>query len=159
MDYRIVKKDAFKVIGKAIKVSTKNGENLRQIPQFWNECNSNGTSEEICSIDSRQNMLGLCLDFQYDKEEFSYMIAIEEVNNSKDTGFQTREIPAATWAVFTSEGPMPHAIQNVWARVYEEWFPSAGFEHADAPEIEVYLPGDSSAEDYKCEVWIPIVKK
>lgn len=159
MDYRIVQKDAFRVVGKAIKVSTNNGENLRQIPEFWAKCNVDGTCERICSIDNRQNMMGICMEFEYDKEELSYMIAIEDVTNSGDTGFETREIPAATWAVFTSVGPMPHAIQNVWTRIFEEWLPASGLEHADAPELEVYLPGDPSAQDYKCEVWIPVVKK
>ena len=99
------------------------------------------------------------MDFEHDKEQFSYMIAIEDVNNLKDTGFETREIHAATWAVFTSVGPMPHAIQKVWQRIFQEWLPATGFEHEDAPELEVYLPGDPSAQYYKCEVWIPIVKK
>lgn len=159
MDYRIIQKDAFKVIGKVIKVSTNGGENLRKIPEFWAQCNSNGTCEKICSIDKRQNMLGICMDFEHDKEQFSYMIAIEDVNDSKDFGFEKREIPAATWAIFTSVGPMPHAIQKVWERIFQEWFPATGFEHADAPELEVYPPGDPSAQDYKCEVWIPIIKK
>lgn len=159
MDYRIVQKEAFKVIGKAIKLSTKEGENLRRIPEFWGECNSDGTCEKICSIDNKQNMLGICLDFEHDKEQLSYMIAIEDVNNLKDTGFETREILAATWAVFTSVGPMPRAIQKVWERIFQEWLPSTGFEHADGPELELYLPGDPSAQDYKCEVWIPIVNK
>lgn len=34
MDYRIVDKPAFKVIGKGIRVSTKDGENIKQIPEF-----------------------------------------------------------------------------------------------------------------------------
>ena len=159
MNYRIVKKDSFRVVGKVIKVSTNNGENLRQIPEFWAKCNTDGTSGKICSIDDKQDMLGICMEFEYDKEQFSYMIAIEDVANSICTGFETREIPAATWAVFTSVGQMPHAIQNVWTRIFEEWLPASGFEHGDAPELEVYLPGNPSAQDYKCEVWIPIIKK
>lgn len=160
MDYRIGERDSFKVIGKVIKVSTKDGENKRRIPEFWEECNySNGITGKLKSIGNGQNMLGICMDFENAKEQFSYMIAIENVNNSKDTNFETREIPAATWAVFTSVGPLPHAIQNVMETIFQEWFPETGFEHADAPELEVYLPGDVFAKDYICEVWIPIVKK
>lgn len=159
MDYRIIQKEAFKVIGKARKVSTKNGENLKQIPEFWCQCNSDGTSEKICSINNEQNILGICMDFEYGKEEFSYMIAIEDVNNVQDSGLEKREIPAATWAIFTSVGPIPQSIQKVWERIFQEWFPSTGFEHANAPELEVYPQGDTSSQDYKCEVWIPIVKK
>jgi len=52
---------------------------------------------------------------------------------------------------------MPRAIQKVWERIFQEWLPATGFEHADGPELEVYLPGDPSAQDYQCEIWIPIV--
>lgn len=159
MNHRIVLKEAFKVIGKVFKVSTKEGQELQQIPELWNTCNSDGTCEKICSIDSRQHILGICMDFEHDKKQFSYMIAIEDVNDLKDTGFEIREIPASTWAVFSSVGPMPHAIQTVWQRIFQEWLPATDFKHGDAPEIEVYFPGDPSAQDYKCEVWIPVVKK
>lgn len=98
------------------------------------------------------------MDFENNKEQFTYMIAIEDTNNSKDTDLETRKIPAATGAVFTSVGPMPHAVQKVWERIFQEWFPKTGFKHANAPEIEVYLPGDPSAQDYKCEIWMPIIK-
>lgn len=159
MDYRIIEKDAFKVTGKVIRLTTKDGENLRRIPQFWDECNADGTCEKLCAIDTKQPLLGICMDFQENMEEFSYMVAVENVNDSADAGFETREIPAATWAIFTSVGPMPNAIQDVWARIFQEWFPATGFEHANAPELEVYPVGDASSKDYKCEVWIPIVKK
>jgi AraC family transcriptional regulator len=33
------------------------------------------------------------------------------------------------------------------------------YEHAGGLELEIYLPGDPSEEDYKCEVWIPIIEK
>lgn len=159
MEYRLVKKDAFSVTGKSIKVSTKNGENFKRIPEFWQQCSIDETFEKICSIDNKQNLLGVCFDFNHYKEELSYMIAVEDVNNSGDDRFETREIPAATWAVFTSIGPIPYAIQDTMKIIFEEWCPTSGFVHADAPDLEVYLPGDISANDYKCEVWIPIVKK
>ncbi|MCL6613607.1 MAG: GyrI-like domain-containing protein [Firmicutes bacterium] len=78
---------------------------------------------------------------------------------SPPADLESKEIPAATWAVFTSVGPLPGAIQKVWGRIFSEWFPASGYEHADGPEIEVYPPGDGQAPDYRCEVWIPIVKK
>jgi AraC family transcriptional regulator len=48
------------------------------------------------------------------------MVAIEDVNSLQDTGFQTREIPASTWAIFASVGPMPNAIQTVWEKIFKE---------------------------------------
>ena len=81
-------------------------------------------------------------------------------NNEKENKeFSRKIIPASTWAVFTSIGPMPTAIHKVWDRIFQEWFPSTGYEHAGTAELEVYLPGNVDAEDYRCEVWIPIIKK
>jgi AraC family transcriptional regulator len=159
MDYRIIEKDAFKVIGKAIRVSTKDGENLRRIPKFWDECYDDGTCKKLCAFDKNQRLFGICMDFEENLEQLTYMIAVEGESSSKENDLIVREIPAATWAIFTSVGPMPKAIQDVWARIFQEWFPATGFEHANAPELEVYPPGDGTKDDYKCEVWIPIVKK
>ena len=54
---------------------------------------------------------------------------------------------------------MPEAIQNVWQRIYSEFLPQGIYSHAGTPDLEVYFEGDNSASDYRCEVWIPVVKK
>ena len=38
------------------------------------------------------------------------------------------KIEASTWAVFESIGPFPETLQNVWGRIYSEWFPSSGYD-------------------------------
>ncbi|WP_150275591.1 AraC family transcriptional regulator [Paenibacillus tepidiphilus] len=159
MEYRIVERAAFQVIGKSWVVDTCEGENFRKIPQLWNEVNSDGTSERLESIGVHPNLMGICSDMDMQKETMTYWIAAEGSEETDPQGYEVTLIPAATWAVFTSVGPMPHAIQKIWERIYSEWFPSTGYEHANAPEFELYLPGDPGAEDYVCEVWIPVVKK
>jgi len=67
-------------------------------------------------------------------------------------------VPAATWGIFEAHGPLPGSIQGVMPRIFNEWFPSSGWEHADAPELEIYSPGDNRAADYYCEVCIPLRK-
>ncbi|HZK83545.1 MAG TPA: GyrI-like domain-containing protein [Desulfosporosinus sp.] len=153
MDYRIIKKGSFKVIGKVTKLSAKYGEHHMEIAEFWDECNTDRTTEKINAIDNRQNMLGICMNY---KEQISYMIAIENVNNLRSTEFDTRKIPAATWAVFTSVGPLPNTIIDLWSKIFQEWFQATGFEQGNAPMLEVYPPGNTSALDYKCEAWVPI---
>lgn len=54
---------------------------------------------------------------------------------------------------------MPNAIQQAWSRIFQEWFPATGYEHTGGPEFELYLPGRPDAEDYRCEIWIPVMKK
>lgn len=160
MDYRIVERKEFNVVGKALKVTTKDNESTKRIPEFWNECGKDGTIEKLCTALIGSNvLLGICMDMELEKEQFTYMIAVEGNDISKDSAITARTIPAATWAVFTSVGPMPGAIQKVIEKIYQEWFPATGYEHAEAPELEVYPPGDTMAEDYHCEVWIPVIKK
>jgi len=164
MDYRIVEKPAFKVAGKGVRVSTKDGENLRTIPAFWQESMSNGTVDKLAKSVTPGGvtggaMLGICADFRQDIQEFTYIIGIENQDGVAPSGFELRSIPAANWAVFEAVGPLPDALQSVWARIFSEFFPSTGYEHAEGiPEIEVYPGNDVTADDYKCEVWVPIVK-
>ncbi len=161
MDYRIVEKNAFQVIGKAIETTSVEGENSRDIPKFWQESNQNGTVDRLISLAGRPDaILGICMDMVMENSTFTYMIAVDNKTGVEaPEGFVVREIPAHTWAVFTSIGPMPHAIQEIWRRVFQEWFPATGYEHAGGSEMELYPEGYVNADDYRCEVWVPIVKK
>ncbi|WP_411764328.1 GyrI-like domain-containing protein [Bacillus atrophaeus] len=56
--------------------------------------------------------------------------------------------------------PLPGSVQQTWDRIFSEWFPSTGYEHAEAPELEAYpASGDIHASDHRTEIWIPVVKK
>jgi AraC family transcriptional regulator len=159
MDYKILEREAFQVVGKAKTISTKDGVNFTQVPEFWQEYNRDKTGERLAPYCKNDTCLGICMDMDMKQEQLVYLIAVESDRPSESPEFVTRTIPASTWAIFASIGPLPTAIQKVWDRVWQEWFPATGYEHAGTAELEVYLPGDPSAADYHCEVWIPIVKK
>lgn len=159
MDYKVVKKEEFRVIGVSMRASTENGENLIKIPRFWEEVCANGVYKKLDDNASKLGILGVCYDYDMEQKEISYMIGIEGQHIEGLDNTKILNIPSYTWAVFESIGPMPNAIQKVWHNIYAEWFPATQYEHAGGPELEVYLPGDSQAEDYKCEVWIPVIEK
>lgn len=159
MNYRIVEREAFKIIGKSKRVTTADGKNFEIIPRFWEESNNNGLCDQLCKLAGGLGLLGVCMDFDHEEEVLTYMIAVEKPQEEVPGGLIEKEIPAATWAIFESVGPMPNAIQEIWERIFSEWFPATGYEHANAPELEVYLPGNPNDDNYKCEVWIPIIKK
>lgn len=75
--------------------------------------------------------------------------------------FKIVDVPEHTWAVFEGSGDDSSklAIQDVWKRIYSEWFPSSGFEQVDGPCMEKYFWTDDKYDDYTCEVWIPIKRK
>jgi AraC family transcriptional regulator len=121
MDYRLVDKPAFCVVGKALRVSTKDGENQRRIPQFWGDCFHDGTHAQLTALASLSvlpgdTMLGICTDFAEDMQEFTYLIAVETQSSAVPEGLIEKAVPAMTWAVFESIGAMPEAIQTVWGR-------------------------------------------
>jgi len=74
-------------------------------------------------------------------------------------GFEIIHIPSYTWAVFKCVGPAGDAISAGWDKIYKEWLPSADYERILDYDIENYLPGDSSAADYVCEICLPVKKK
>lgn len=162
MDYRIVEKPAFRVVGKALRVSTKDGENLRRIPQFWEECHRDGSHEQLAALAAQGRALGdvtlgICTDFAPNMEEFTYLIAAEGPQGAVPDGLVEKTIPATTWAVFEATGPMPDAIQTVWGRIWSEFFPAKQFQHGDGPDLELYPRGDATQPEYRSEVWIPVV--
>jgi AraC family transcriptional regulator len=73
--------------------------------------------------------------------------------------FAKLEVPALTWAVFEAVGPFPDTLQNVWGRIYSEWFPSASYEVARGPEILWNEGKDVSSPNFRSEIWIPVTKK
>jgi AraC family transcriptional regulator len=66
------------------------------------------------------------------------------------------EVPASSWAVFESVGPFPETLQNIWGRIYSEWFPSSSYEQVAGPEILWNADKDVSSPAFRSEIWIPV---
>lgn len=155
MDYKIIEKPAFKVLGQSITTTDVDGENSVEIPKFWQKINSDGTSQKMCEYAAKPGrMYGICFDLNEDRS-FKYAAAVDY--DGGETGeFEVMELPTAKWAIFECIGPMPDSIQLVWKRIFTEWLPATEYEIANLPQIEYYYPGDPSSEHYKSEVWIPL---
>ena len=158
MKYRIEEKKAFRVVGVKEQFSAVVEESFIELPKMWARCNADGTTEAICRlIEGELNgCLGICASF--DGEKFDYWIAAPTSKVCPPNMYEM-EIPASTWAIFDVTGAMPKAIQDVNRRIYSEWLPTSGYEHARTPDFELYPEGDLSSPDYKSEIWIPVVKK
>lgn len=164
MDYKIVDKPAFKVMGKGISASSKDGAHLKRLPDFWRECNQSGFTAQLEKMADKNSVtgeckLGICMESKPESMEFMYFIGVENTKDVIQEGFTVKEIPAATWAIFETTGPMPKAMQDLNKRIYSEWFPSTGYERAGDQDMEVYPPGRNDDDNYRSEVWIPIIKK
>ena len=165
MDYRIEKRDAFKVICKKKQVNKPQGDTATaDISAFWNEVSSSGAMEKICKYDRFDNLngvLGICFSDSMVDSGFPYGIGAE-YNGAplEDTDLDIVEIPAHTYAVFKCCGKMPDAFKDTYKRICTEFFPqSSTYEYGCGTELEVYPSDDVSDPDYSCEIWIAVNEK
>ena len=158
MQYRIEKKESFTVVGVGQHFSMKMEECFEEVPKFWRRTIQAGKIPEIMGyLDTEpQGLLGVsaCME----GTDFDYYIAVASTRKAGDDLVEYR-IPASTWAIFECIGSMSHAIQDLQRRIITEWLPTSGYEYSNAPDIEVYFAGDQQANDYRCEVWLPVTRK
>lgn len=152
MDYRIITKSAFQIL--AMTRTFQSEKSFSDLPQFWTEYFTKGYAQTV------EGTFGVCRQESLDSVDFQYSIGCEYSQGMCiPEGFGVIPIPASTWAVFKSVGPMPDAIQDVWKRIYSEWLPQAEYDRIQQYDLEKYTSGNNQAKDYISEVWIPIKKK
>ena len=154
MEYRIEKREPFRVVGVSIATDKDMEKNFDKIPPFWGQAAADGVIEKLAGMMDAQPMgiLGVCACTG--EEEWRYWIAA--ASTRQDAALEEFTVPAATWAVFPGSGTN-QSIQELERRVLTEWLPSSGYEYGNAPDIEVYLNADPQNSKY--EVWIPVVNK
>ena len=160
MEYRIEKKEAFRVVGVQRELTNDFEENSIKVPQLWKESLENGKLSEIIALMDENNagapgVLGLnaC---NGEEKDWKYYIAVS-TDKPISKGMYEYTVPASIWAIFKGQGNMPQAIQDVEKCVLTEWLPTSGYEFDQCINIEVYL--DDKKEDSNFEVWLSIKNK
>ena len=149
MEYKIEKWEAMDLLVHAKDFNAETSE--KEIPKFWDEYYAD---EELRKI---PGYLGVCAQKKTGGDVFRYGIGCRSADvNGIPEGFELIHIPQYTWAVFKCVGPSPKAIQDMWERIYKEWLPTSDYEMIPDYDIENYLPGDPSSQDYVSEICIPV---
>ncbi|MBK1813361.1 AraC family transcriptional regulator [Clostridium sp. YIM B02505] len=171
MNYKIVEKSSFRFFGVEEVMDTTNGNNLVRIPQLWQECFKDGTIERLVKAQPKElleegfvtDVNGIMCYRETGEETFPYMIGVFDLDGNAEVPdeFSVISVPALTWVIFRTDehksSEVVEKIQAIWERIFSEWFPSSGYEHAEGPELEVYYNAEGD-RNYS-EVWIPVVKK
>lgn len=162
MNYRIVEKEAFKIVGLKKRVPIIFEGVNHEIAEMWQSL----TPEKIMELKSLSNiepmgMLSASVNFSEtrmdEQGELDHYIGVATTNKFVNQ-FEVLEVNPGTWAVFEAVGEFPKTLQNVWGRIYSEWFPSSNYEVAPGPEILWNESKDTTSPTFKSEIWIPIVK-
>lgn len=153
MNYRVEKLDTFSVTGEHRTYHSMT-EAQRNIPDFWREFNQSGKNDTLIELKDHTlpGMLGLC--FPEDDGGMTYVIGVTAVSNP--SSFETYTVDSGRYLVFDAVGPVPDEIQRVTNEIFQNVLPSTDYILRDAPEFELYHPGDVSADDYKTEIWVPV---
>lgn len=150
MNYRLIKKEAIKTIGVFGSVDDN----------IWGNVKADGTLNELENIGGNTISLGLCFGYD-DNGVNTYMVAVKSPENPASKlkqKYKEYTIPASSWIIFESIGPVFPTLSNTWKRIYGEFIPSNNYkQNPDIPTIEKYFNNDVNAEDYKVEIWIPIM--
>ncbi len=167
MEYRIVTKPAFKVIGYDLQTSMNEGQNHVQIPAFWQEYLRNGWSQRIPNRVHKDSPveLGICHTFNMEAGTFIYTIGMEaEHFEDVPEGLSCRAFGEAEYAVFTTpkvpEDQFSSSIQSTWQAIFSEWFPHSGYEHAGKSEFELYDSRSGPGNElWEMDIYVPVNRK
>ena len=167
MNVKIEEKPAFKMFGVERIISMANGQNFKDVPKFWQESFANGMVEKLEKasgievFDDYEGVLPVHAVMSYKEtgdETFPYMIGALLLDNSDPSDYEVNEIPAAKWAIFSTEPyqveQTTEHVQALWNAIFSEWFPSSGYEVAIGARLEMYYKAKGT--DEYCEIWIPV---
>lgn len=151
LKYKLVKKEAFKIVGYRKKAIIDLEGNSEDIVSFLGELKEEDYKKLIPLSDDSfgKGPLFLLADYYEEdgKEVQDFYVAVP-TKKSAPVDLESIVIPGHTWAVFTIEGDWDK-VDDTWCRIYSEWFPSSGYEPAYAAEFMI------SQENYS-EIWVAI---
>ncbi len=162
--YRIIERPSFLVAGRKTWIS---GQDNSLFGQFWEECRAQGLLERLADVSCGQPgaqtggvTLGISrVESDPARREFYYMIAAETA--ASEFGRRPGKLRSAgeyVGRLHLHAGKCRSRIVEAEIFAFSQWLPGSEYEHAFAPEMEVYLPGVSD-DAYTCEFWLPIQSK
>ncbi|MBP3963437.1 AraC family transcriptional regulator [Paenibacillus lignilyticus] len=163
MNFRIEEKEAFRIVGL-----------MKRVPIIFHGVNpeiaamaGSLTEEKIQKLKSLSNisprgMLSASTNFSEErmeeKGELDHYLGVATTLECPED-MEKLEVAPSTWAVFEAVGPFPDTLQNVWGRIYSEWFPSSSYEQTQGPELLWNESKDMTSPTYRSEIWIPVRKR
>ena len=162
MEYRIVEKEAFKLVGIKKRVPIvfegQNPEIMKMAHSITEE-----QRERLQQMRNTDVKAVVNASFHFDDGRLEEQGELDHLIGSITTleqgfeEFDVLKVPTGTWGIFSTEGPFPQALQEMWANIFSEWLPSSNYGLVEGPEIS--FNGDfADPMNVYSEVWIPVKK-
>lgn len=100
-------------------------------------------------------------DGEFIKEEgdLTHLIGVLTTKDDISSILDTISMPKHTWAVFANEGDFPLKLQNTYAKIASEWFPSSNYEAVQLPAFSFTIMDDEKEDYAYSEIWTPVKEK
>ncbi|MFC8075478.1 GyrI-like domain-containing protein [Streptomyces sp. NPDC057307] len=161
MRYRVVDRPDFSVVGLKARVPLVHAGPNQAIVDFVRGADRQLVERlEALSDQEPRGIVAVCDDLDPGRAEGTELDYYHGVITSvaPPEGTTVLPVPAGTWAVFTTSGPAPQAIQELWRDVFTEWFPSNPYRSRPGPEIlrTRLTPGRAEGD---AELWLPVERE
>jgi AraC family transcriptional regulator len=163
MDYKIIEKPAFDLVGTSHSFGVSNGEMYTEGSKVWGKYVSTEEYQKLWGLNggrwglvSEAPLMSVYLPNENGTwDPIVNAFGVEKVDKIDTKGFKVFRVPAAIYAEFNCTLDTSTETNK---RIYSEWFPSTGYERDDKPDIEAYF---QVAFHPRVNVrwWVPIVKK
>ncbi|MDR3173410.1 MAG: AraC family transcriptional regulator [Treponema sp.] len=166
MEPKMVKKSSVKLAGFTLKTMTRDRENIREIPKFWDAYMTDGRMEKLYGetfLESHAEY-GVCFSEDPENGDMVYVIGVEvKEGRSVPGGYHICTVPEALYAVFTTppadESNFAPSIQGTWDYIYSEWFPDSGYEFdSGGLDFELYDERCRDTTGKIIDIYIPVVE-
>ncbi len=164
MEYRIVEKPAFQVIGKSKAFEFE--KFAKEGAKFWKDYVGTDDYTHLLALNHGRSgkvsgapMMSVYFpDENGSRDAFIDVLGIEKATSMQSEQFETYQVPAATYAEFNCTYSTSMKTNRY---IYGQWFAATGFERdGSKPDIAAYFPLPfRSMKDMGIRWWIPVVKK
>lgn len=158
MQYKLVEKDAFRVVGRKARVPLIHEGPNQAIAEFIRGIGREEL-DRIAALSDQDpaGIVGVSDQLDPSRAEGTELDYYHGVVSGAEPpeGLDGLDVPAGTWAVFTNEGAFPQALQYLWRDVFTQWFPSNPYASRPGPEI-LRVRLTEEGERAEAELWIPV---
>lgn len=158
MQYRIVDKPAFRVVGVRARVPLVHLGRNTALEEFVRGIDP-AVTDRIAALSDQEpdgvvSVTDAMDDGREEGSELDYWSAAVTSQPAPD-GLEELHVPAGTWLVLLDERcPYPEGLQRMWRDAYAEWFPANPWRSRPGPELlRTAFHDDGTADG---ELWLPV---
>lgn len=160
MQYRIVDKPAFRVVGRKTRstiayegINPDADRLVRSLPdadwEMFEELSDQEPRGDISVWDDADGTGGA------EGTEAEYYVGAA-TSRPAPSGYDVLDVPPHSWAVFSCSGAFPRSLESLWRAVGGEWLPANPYELVPAPSLVRAIYHDEHGEHADIELWLAV---